>query len=229
MSYRDYGSKLPPGWMQTPGALPVTQEIGGELDVQLDRSRQGVLANFPDQGPADALPAIGADRVLPQGVGESTADYRERLRTAWDSPAGWSFAGSHPALLFALQRLGLPQGTPTGTHIIQRTKRYTYLSSGVPVFATHSGWTFDVSPRSTWNQFGILIGQDVPALTVGSPLALAIGALVSPRVTSWKPTKGRFMGIWIFVSGFAWGWPLTAKWGDGGRTWGGVVRFIPPV
>ncbi len=223
--YRDFQSRLAPPWLRGPNGSIIQQELGGEKDVQVDRARQSVLANFPDQGPTDALPFIGADRQLPQAVGESTADYRERLRTAWDRADGWSFAGSHGSLLFALSRAGFPTGLAAGAVIIQRTKRYSYLNAGVVTFGTHSGWTFDGSPPAMWNQFGIVFGADVSGLTTGSTSAQQLNQLVA----TWKPAKARFMGTWIVVSGNVWGWPLGVTWGAGGRTWGGSSRFVAPM
>lgn len=226
--YSDYESKLAPPWLRGPGAKPVLEELGGEKDVQVDRARQSVLANFPDQGPTDALSLVGADRQLPQGLGESTADYRERLRTAWDAPDGWSFAGSHGSLLYALARAGFPTGLAAGAVVVQRTKRYSYLAgsagSYVVTFGTHSGWTFDGTGPEVWNQFGILFGADVSGLTDGSASAQQLNALVR----TWKPDKARFMGTWIVLSGSIWGWPLSALWGDVGRMWGGSSRFVAP-
>lgn len=222
--YSDYESKLAPPWLRGPGAKPVLEEFGGEKDVQVDRARQSVLANFPDQGPVDALAYVGADRLLPQGVGESTATYRERLRTAWDAADGWSFAGSHGSLLFALARAGFPTGLAAGAVIVQRTKRYSYLNAGVVTFGTHSGWTFDGTSPAIWNQFGIIFGADVSGLADGSASAQQLNALVK----TWKPSKARFMGTWIVVSGSIWGWPIGVKWGDALRTWGGSSRFVSP-
>jgi hypothetical protein len=223
--YRDYESKLLQGdaW-RAPGTLKVTEELGGEKDVQVDRGRQEVLANFPDQGPVDALPYIGADRMLPQAVGESTAAYRERLRTAWDGADGWSRAGSHGSVLFALARAGFPTGLAAGAVIIQRTLRYSYLNAGVVTLGTHTAWTFDWRPPRFWNQFGIVFGADVAGLSTGSVLGKQLNALVR----AWKPAKARFMGTWIITSGFLWGWPLGVTWGAGGRTWGGTSRFVSP-
>lgn len=222
--YRDYESKLAPPWLRGPGAKPVLEELGGEKDVQVDRARQSVLASFPDQGPVDALPYTGADRLLPQGVGESTSAYRERLRTAWDAADGWSFAGSHGSMLFALARAGFPTGLAAGAVIVQRTKRYSYLAAGVVTFGTGAGWTFDGTGPEIWNQFGIVFGADVSGLTDGSTSAQQLNALVK----TWKPSKARFMGTWIVLSGSIWGWPIGAAWGAGGRTWGGSSRFVAP-
>lgn len=228
-SYRDYESKLAPPWLRGPGAKPVLEELGGEKDVQVDRARQSVLANFPDQGPVDALSYVGADRILPQGVGESTAAYRERLRTAWDAPDGWSFAGSHGSLLFALARAGFPTGLAAGAVVVQRTKRYSYLNTGVVTFGTHSGWTWNDQGPAIWNQFGIVFGSDVSGLTDGSASAQQLNALVR----TWKPGKARFMGTRIMLAGPWWDWPLGVQWDAGGRNWGdgistGTTRFVQP-
>lgn len=233
--YSDYESKLAPPWLRGPGAKPVLEELGGEKDVQVDRARQSVLSNFPDQGPVDALAYVGADRLLPVAVAETPltdpvklAAYRERLRTAWDSPEGWAFAGSHGSLLRALARGGFPTGLSSGAVIVQRTKRYSYLTgdsaTGVVTLATHSGWTFDGTPPAIWNQFGVIFGADVSGLADGSASAQQLNALVK----TWKPSKARFMGTWIVVSGSIWGWPIGVKWGDALRTWGGSSRFVSP-
>lgn len=233
--YKDAESKKAPPWLRGANGKKILEETGAEKDVQVDRARQSVLADFPDQGPADAVPFIGSDRALPQGVNlagaiteTTTPDYRERLRTAWDSIEGWSFAGSFPAVLRALARGGFPTGLASGAILIQRTKRYAYLTgnsaSGTVTFGTHVGWSWDEKPARYWNQFGILFPADVSGLTDGSDLAARLNGIVR----TWKPGKARFMGTTIILSGAIWGWPLAATWGGGGRTWGGSTRFVSP-
>lgn len=228
--YVDYESKLLKGaaW-RAPSTVKVLEETGREKDVQIDRARQGVLSDFPDQGPVDALPYIGADRMLPQGVGETTNTYRERLRTAWDAPDGWSFAGSHGSLLFALARAGFPTGLAAGAVIVQRTKRYSYLNAGVVTFGTHTGWSWDTTGPAIWNQFGIIFGADVTGLTDGSTSAQQLNQLVK----IWKPAKARFMGTRIMLAGPWWDWPFGVTWDQIGRNWGdgastGTTRFVQP-
>lgn len=222
MSYRDLETKQAPGWLQQANGAKFLGELGGVKDDMLDRARQAVLVNLLGTGPADALPSVGAERQLPQGAGETDEDYAERMRTAWDAPDGWSFAGSHGSLLRALVRAGFPDGV-TGTNILQTTKRYAYLDTGAVVYGTKSGWTFGDARR--WNRFGIVFGADVAGLTVGSPLANTLNSTVA----LWKPAKALYVGAWVMVSGVAWGWPLGITWGQLGLTWGasGTVRFIP--
>lgn len=234
--YRAYQSNLvrTGDWQGTRIKL-LEADLGTEKDIQFERARQGVLSNNLAICPDDALGFIGQERQLPQAAGESTANYRERLRVCWDRADGWSFAGSHGSLLFALERAGFPQGTPNGAHIMQRINLYSWLAAGAAgdpsriTFGTHPIWTFDGSPPSVWNQFGLVFGADVVGLTVGSDMAKTLNGLVA----TWKPAKARFMGTQVVVAGPTWDWPIGVAWNDVGRNWGdgittGVTRFIPP-
>ena len=121
------------------------------------------------------------------------------------------------------------QAAINGPIIFQRTRRFSYLLNGDVLFGTHPGWTFDGSPPSMWNQFGLVFPYDVPGLVEGSASADLLNRLVS----IWKPGKARFMGTTIMLAGPWWDFPLTAAWGVGGRIWGdgvttGTTRFIPP-
>ena len=61
--YRDYESKLAPPWLRGPNGKAVLEETGGEKDIQVDRARQTVLADFPDQGPVDAVHLYGREQA----------------------------------------------------------------------------------------------------------------------------------------------------------------------
>jgi len=234
--YRNYQSNLvrTTDW-QAPRIKLLEADLGTEKDIQFERARQAALSNNPAVCPDDALAYIGQERGLPQAVGESISDYRERLRTCWDRADGWRFAGSHGALLFALQRAGFPMGDPNGAHIMQRIHLYSWLASGVVTFGTHPDWNFDASPPSAWNQFGIVFGADFtpPVGSVfqdGDPSA----ALLNSIVAAWKPAKARFMGSRVQVAGPWWDWPVGVAWDDAGRDWGdgittGLSRFVAPT
>lgn len=236
-AYQRYQAGLAPPWMQDQNGSALEQQYGAEKDLELERARQGVLAKLPGLAPPDALDVIGQERQLPRATSESPSDnggtrdqaFAERLRTCWDALSGWSFAGSHASLLYALDRAGFPMGDPNGAHIIQRYKRYSWLSAsgGSPVYATLPlPWTFDASPGWMPNQFGIIFGATVSGLTPGS----AAAELLNATVDTWRPRKARYMGAWMLNSGLMWGWPPGGhKWGDVGLVWGGSVTFIPPI
>lgn len=209
--------------------LPVGQitegDYGAEKDVEGERARQGMLCNLPGLAPADALPLIGQEREVPRAAGDTDASYGEYARTAWDVHARNT---SHRRLLEAIDRAGFPMGDPDGCHVMQRYKRYSWLtgSGGSFVEGTHPVWTFDGVPPWIWNQYGLIFGADVVGLSTGTPLADKLNAIVELL----GPAKGRFMGTWVIVSGPTWGWPVGVTWGMGGRTWGGgVTRFVAPT
>lgn len=232
--YADYQKFISPPWLQRDPAGKFQAATGTEADTLADHVRQAAVSGFPDttgatvNTPPDALPFIGADRVLPRRVdaAETDAAYAERLRVAWDT---WQFAGSHGGLLMALARAGFPTGTASGANIVQRTKRYTYLTGwpGAPVvnYATHSGFSLGVAPN-LWNRFGIVFGADFTIGGISLATGTAVATILGNLVRTWKPAKAYYVGAWVIVSGPIWGWPPTAVWGVG--TWGGgSSRFIP--
>ncbi len=249
--FSKYQERHGPGFLQGPNGGAWGRALGEEKNYQLDTNRQAVLADIPrPTSTADELVYIGADRALPRAIGsylgglspesdpantQADAAYAERLRTCWDANDGHRFKGSHGGLLRALARAGFPVGLAVGAVLIQRTKRYSYLSDTVPgqvVFGVHSGWTFNPQGPDMFNQFGIMFGADLgndpatglPKLADGTQMAITLNALVR----EWKPAKARYMGAKVVVSGSIWGWPIGATWGQAGRNWGGVSRFIAP-
>jgi hypothetical protein len=229
--YHTYqGELVQTGDWQGANVKSLEQHFGDEKDLEYERARQGLLSNNPVTCPVDALPYIGEERQLPQGVGESTADYRARLKVAWDRDDGWLFGGTHGGLLKALARAGFPTGDPDGAHVMQRIQLYSWIDTGVVTFGTHSIWTFDAAPPGAWNRFGIVFGAEFTPpvgslFSDGDPSATLLNGIVE----AWKPAKALFAGSWVVLSGSIWGWPpATALWGAGGRTWGGSSRFVSP-
>ncbi len=234
--FSKYQERHGPGFLQGPNGGAWGRALGEEKNFQLDTNRQAVLADIPrPTSTADELEYIGADRALPRAVAsylgvpgsESDAAYAERMRTCWDANDGHRFKGSHGGLLRALARAGFPVGLSIGAVIIQRTKRYSYLSdtvAGQVVFGVHNGWTFNYQGPDAFNQFGIMFGANIADLYDGSQKAITLNALVR----EWKPAKARYMGAKVVVSGAVWGWPIGITWGQVGLTWGGVTRFIAP-
>ena len=203
---------------------------GAEKDTEGERARQGILANLPGIAPPDALPIIAAERQLRRSSGDTDATFAEYERTAWDVQYR---CGSFRRLLEELDRAGFPMGDPDGAHIVQRYKRYCWLSaSGGSLVEGTLPHSFDFSPLPRWfpNQFLIIFGADVPDLTEGSVLADTLNDIVA----TFKPVKADYYGTSIILSEPVWGWPVTEVWGTTGSggsnlTWGGgSTRFISP-
>jgi len=76
-------------------------EIGG--DELLADAKVAVKARFPSEAPEDALPLLGADRVIPGLPGETVAAWRARIAAAWDT---WQWAGTRTGLELAATQLG---------------------------------------------------------------------------------------------------------------------------
>lgn len=236
--YRTYQSGLvQTGDWQGPNIKLLESDLGSEKDIEYERARQGILSNNPVTCPPDALPYIGQERMLPQAVGESTADYRARLKAAWDRADGWAFAGSHGGMLQALARAGFPMGSPDGCFIMQRINLYSWLQSGVVTFGTHPIWNFDSSPPNVWNQFGIIFGADFSTSFIPGSSSFSDGdpsaALLNGIVAQWKPAKARFMGSRVMIAGPWWDWPVGVQWDAVSRDWGdgvttGTTRFVQP-
>jgi hypothetical protein len=232
--YSIYQSQTAPGMLQRPNGKIIESIYGAEKDVEFERARQGMLVNLPGIAPADAVPYIGSERQLPQAVGESVGDWAERCRTVWDATSGWSFAGGDWSILQALQRAGFPMGTATGVNIVHRYQEYSYLASGVLTRGTHAPYNFDSSAPWLFNQFMVVIGADFTP-PIGSSFATGDPSvnLFNDLVDQWKPSKWRYMGAGVIISGPTWGWPPTDKWGTGGGgsglVWGGgSTRFVSP-
>lgn len=119
-------------WLQ---GLPISWLVAGPVgskdaasqgqlyDDNVEQLREAVLARFPGEAPSDALSHIGGDRKLIQGYAESNANFRVRLRTAWDD---WSRAGTPVELLTQLYWEGYT------TAVLVQQNGLIYSLSGAP-------------------------------------------------------------------------------------------------
>ena len=196
----------------------------------------------------------GDDRLLPRGgstpatLDEADAAYASRLQNAWntwgqDATDGGG-AGTPLGLLTQLLLMGFPDGLD-GTVIVNHVGRWYAIVAGVLTWGdcmdainrqqldgtvpspVLKGFTLDARDQF-YSRFMIVFGQDVPDLTA-SPNDGAAAARLNYTVRNWKNASAIYMGAVVVVSGGVWGWPLTQKWGDNGRTWGdSTTQFIPP-
>jgi hypothetical protein len=220
-----------PTWLQRDLPGEQMKAAGALKDDMIDRAQEAATAGFPDLGPADALPLIGSERMLPRLPGELEADYRERLRLARDT---WSQAGTLPGMLLALNRAGFPvSGTLL---IIEEGGVISNLGAGPSVVSAalmtqwhtgRPGWWFDGTTLNT--RFALMFTSDDPGLDPTSPSGPATLAGLSNIVKTWKPGQATFYGTFVLTGGTRWwGFPTNLTWGSGFNWGGSSTRLVYP-
>lgn len=109
MSFRDSIGRYSPPWLQRKWGERYLYDFGLMADAIAEAAREGVRARAPGAPgtPADALPQIGADRVIRRGFVEALEGYADRLRYAF---ADWHRAAQREGELRQVQALFLPDG-----------------------------------------------------------------------------------------------------------------------
>jgi hypothetical protein len=139
--------------------------------VLLDAARK---VAYPDYAPSDALPNLGGDRKLVQGPAESDANFRIRLKGAWDD---WARAGTWLELLVQLY-----WGGYTGAVIVQQNG-LAYSLSGAPTAGADPTALLTVTTCATLST----------ALTsnVNPPTATATGRSIPSGTAWWQFAESR--------------------------------------
>ena len=241
MSYEDWQAKIPqaPPWFLRPRGAAWLRAHGKIKDFFVARAKEAAKVSLPTYAPADALVEIGSERQIDQGLAESDASYRVRLRDAWDA---WLRAGTTKGMLLQLKASGFPMGV-NGAHVMQHNGRWTRINAGTDALEfgdTMScenrmglqgtlpsprlkGWTLDARDQF-YSRFTILFPVDYAALRPNTEVASRLNRIVA----KWKPAKAHYDGATVIASGSVWGWPLARTWGSG--NWGGsTIYMIPPV
>lgn len=245
MPFEDYLPKTLPPWLRKQWGQAFHVAVGRRMDAVAENFRQAIFARMPTVAASNeddaALEAIGHDRQLPRGPGESAQAYGDRLYLAWEAWAGddtpstgvGGGAGSPLGMLNAIKAAGLPTG-PDGATIVQQNGRYAQLDlSGALALGdlmdcvnrqtldgstlTRPGWTFD-GRDNFYSVFGIVF----PTPATIEP------ALLNTAVEQWRPSKALYVGAWIIESGTLLGWPATGRTlGTEPALGGNVTTFVP--
>jgi hypothetical protein len=154
MKYREYQPLIAPPWLQREKGAAWLRALGDVKDGQVERCKAAVKARMPLLAPADALGAIGVERGIPRGPGESNASYAGRLVGAWET---WACAGSPRGMLVALRSAGYGDA-----HLlIARQLDYSLDVSGElrADWLAAGSWNIDNQP-AFWSQFQVLLPYD---------------------------------------------------------------------
>jgi len=128
MGIRDSLLAIAPPWLSDERSAggKFLYTIGLHGDALVDKCQQALLARMPQKAQADALALIGADRLIPGGPGESTAQYALRSRQAFDT---WQRAGINGGVL--RQVLGYLVAIKPRARIVTDQAIWTTIAPGV--------------------------------------------------------------------------------------------------
>lgn len=147
-SFRAALAKILVPWLANGEGGLAFDALGQVIDAYVDRWRQGIYASYPSLCQADALPLIGADRLLPRGPLESEAHYRTRLQS-FRYPEGHSRRGLRfPALE---QLRALSDDAYEVQSIDRRGNRATIAADGTRTLERGLSWDWDgVAASPNW-------------------------------------------------------------------------------
>lgn len=156
---------LAPSWLTSgEGEL-----LGYALDIVkddfVDRVYRGLLARFPggsilglpaDTAPEDALAALGRDRRVVRGIGESATSYAARLKTWLDDR---KTAGNPFALMARLSEYVGPTTGASFRTVDARGNWYSRAADGTESYLLNqANWDWDgLFDGSNWAQFWVII------------------------------------------------------------------------
>ena len=229
--YQTYLQALVPTAFQDAVGQAFVGALASGIDSAADRLAQSVKAKLSGLSPADALAAVGAERIIERGPSESDAVYSARLQGAWDT---WPWAGTPYGLLNSFKGLGYPN---TGVVLAQvRGGRVCSLDAGgnfVVATAGNSLWSTDAlkapvaSPydQSFWSKFDVLfVSPFVSSWGGGSTLPSSSSDEVNRIrriIAAWKPAHATCNRIAVLTTAKWWGYPTTQVWGAATGNWSG--------
>jgi hypothetical protein len=190
---RDFVKQISPPWLATGVAEKLLYVMGLGADAALEKLNQGQRLHLPTYGDNSALPYIGADRLIPQGLNEAVSNYAVRLKFWLDD---WQIAGNAKSLL--QQTLGeLSPNTPLVRTVSDTSVWDTWISgsntfTSAPSHYNHSSvpnWNWDgeadphpLSPTAWWRWWLLLfsdispVGGGITAATNANPIAITTSA-----------------------------------------------------
>lgn len=222
-----------PGWLQRGQGEAVQYVVGLVHDAFAERCRQTVWLMLPSLAPSDALPRIGADRKLPQGLFEPDAQYRDRLKT-WRFPRGHRVRGNAYA---AIEQASIALRGTEHTLVDARGKVSQVIDGvftttrggawdwdGAVFGATNWGryWLVAKSTGSPWPSFddgawGPHVDADADQCLAGDGIhpgeIAAVRRIVAPGSSSWTPGGRRAIYLVIYFDGDAFPIP-DGTWGS---------------
>jgi hypothetical protein len=230
-TFRSTRKFIGPTWLTTDEGGEVGFVLDVVKDAFMERVRRGALVSLPQQDPSgtpapdDALAAMGHDRQIIRGIGESSKSYAARL-VGFRTP--WKTAGNPFVLLDQLA--GYLGPLPLLRTVDVRGKWCTRATNGARsvVRANNWDWDGDTTPLNRWARFWVIIypnglwqpttwGSGAvwgPNTTWGSTALPGQVSTVQQIVRQWKPAGTRCVNIILAFDDTSFN-PATARDGTG--------------
>ncbi len=218
MSVFDWLTTRLPKPQRGPRGLAWVGVVAAGFDGIVSNAKLAAKLDLPAHTLDEALPYVGADRVITRAPGESLDAYRERLAGAWES---WGWVGTRYGIARAVGLLGVgtPQVatvrdfTPLGWPLATRWAFARLLWVGRASWGTARWGTF---------KWGAARDEALDALTDAEARAM-----LRPVLRQWLGARDRVLDVTISRGGNLWG---RIRWG-GSFAWGtpGPSRRIGPA
>ena len=171
-TFRTIFKFLVPSWLSSGDGGLVLQSLMQVVDDYSQRAREALELRMPTRVADDALAELGADRSIPRGRNETSANYAQRL-LGWRWPRGHRTRGSAFALLAQISAyfggiVGITRDVNGGY--------YTRAADGTESVSLFNTWNWDNTlPAPNWGRFWVEVSGAVnytftAQLNFGDPL-----------------------------------------------------------
>lgn len=235
-------TRLAPPWLRRKVGAAVLKGAGEAIEVQLDRTIEGIKKRFPDANSLEALDLLGRERRILRGPDEPATSFAERLILWWDSHL---LRGGPYALLTQTHEFFKDTDNLPIDLINNSGSAYRIDTAGVITRAPIDGWTGDGNLPEKWARIFLLFelssgsvvednwiteSGDNMVTESGDNLVVSSSPLVLSQAEKdvfcsvpleWR--AGHIDKIFIILlppGGVVFGFP-PAQFGDAGLTFGG--------
>lgn len=216
MSVLDWLTTRLPKPARGPRGLAWVGVVAGRVDELVTNARTSAKLDLPAHTLDEALPYVGADRVIARAPGEDLDAYRARLAGAWES---WSWVGTRYGIARAVGLLDV--GTPQ----VDTVRRIP--PTGWPLATRWAFIRLTFPGRAAWGaRWGTFKWGARILFPIEDMSDAEARALLRPVLRQWIGSRDRVLDVTISTGGNLWG---RIRWGR--FRWGvpGPSRRLGPA
>jgi hypothetical protein len=132
------------------------QGMADSLDRAEYLADQGVRQRFPELASPSALASLGNERGIPRGPSQTSAQYADAVRRAWEI---WPTAGTGAGLNQRLIDAGYPNA-------LVATQTRQWYKNGVQTQRPVGEWLIDHNPLGSWSRFVVVLPPAFPTQAI---------------------------------------------------------------